>query len=186
MTQEQSSDIVKNTYVDVKITIPEKYSELSPLEKREVLRSAILTVLNRQGQTTGISKSELKSRVDPSGNVNYDTFGKALEHLITTQQIYLDAAPGGRDPILYPNGRMAHPKLHKMIDTLLSKYVIRAYDNRFGKTITITQYAKTFSGEERATGGIRVDWQDLDEFIRMLQAESKALKEKQGIGEDGL
>ena len=52
MTQEQSSDIVKNTYVDVKITIPKKYSELSPLEKREVLMSAILTILNHQGQTT--------------------------------------------------------------------------------------------------------------------------------------
>lgn len=184
MTQEQSSKVLQNTYLEQRETIPDKYSELSSFDKRGVLRSAILNVLNRQGFTTGISRSELKSRVDPLGTVNYDTFGKALDYLLTTQQIYLDAAPGSRDPILYPNGRMAHPKLQKMMDTLLSKYIVRAYDNRFGKTVTITQYSKTVSGEETATGGIRFDWQDLGEFIRMLDAEYKQLKERQGIGDD--
>ena len=150
--------------VSPKFSLPERYSELSPLDKREALKTAILALLKFRGTITGVSRSELKANIDPKGIVNYNTWDKALDHLTTTQQIYVDSGPGSRDPVYYPNGRMAHPMLQKMLETLLHKYTVRAYDTRFGKTITITQYSKTVSGEEIPVAGIRLDWQDLESY----------------------
>lgn len=170
--------------VSPKFSLPERYSELSPLDKREALKTAILALLKFRGIITGVSRSELKANIDPKGIVNYNTWDKALDHLTTTQQIYVDSGPGSRDPVYYPNGRMAHPMLQKMLETLLHKYTVRAYDTRFGKTITITQYSKTVSGEEIPVAGIRLDWQDLEAFISMLNDELRALGERGLIGED--
>ncbi|MHB8397233.1 MAG: hypothetical protein ACYDAZ_08505 [Thermoplasmataceae archaeon] len=164
--------------------LPERYSELSPLDRREALKTAILALLKFRGTVTGVSRSELKANIDPKGIVNYNTWDKALDHLTTTQQIYVDSGPGSRDPVYYPNGRMAHPMLQKMLETLLHKYTVRAYDTRFGKTITITQYSKTVSGEEIPVAGIRLDWQDLEPFISMLNEELRALEERGLIRED--
>lgn len=164
--------------------LPERYSDLSPLDKREALKTSILALLKFRGTVTGVSRSELKANIDPKGIVNYNTWDKSLDHLTTTQQIYVDSGPGSRDPVYYPNGRMAHPMLQKVLETLLHKYTIRAYDTRVGKTITITQYSKTVSGEEIPVAGIRLDWQDLEDFISMLIEELKALEERGLIRED--
>ncbi|HKJ96975.1 MAG TPA: hypothetical protein VJ944_04465 [Thermoplasmataceae archaeon] len=164
--------------------LPEKYSDLSPLDKREALNSSILALLKVRGTVTGVSKSELKANIDPHGIVNYNTWSKALDHLTTTQQVYVDSASGSRDPVYYPNGRMAHPKLQKMFDTLLHKYTVRAYDTRLGKTITITQYSKTVSGDEFPIAGIRLDWQDMRGFIAMLEEELKSLEDRGLVKEE--
>ena len=169
--------------ISLNFSLPERYSELSPLDKREALKTAILALLKFRG-ITGVSRSELKANIDPKGIVNYNTWDKALDYLSTTQQIYVDSGPGSRDPVYYPNGRMAHPMLQKMLETLLHKYTVRAYDTRFGKTITITQYSKTVSGEEIPVAGIRLDWQYLEAFISMLNDERRALGERGLIGND--
>lgn len=184
MSNIDSLDAPVEGKVSPKFSLPERYSELSPLDKREALKTAILALLKFRGTITGVSRSELKANIDPKGIVNYNTWDKALDYLTTTQQIYVDSGPGSRDPVYYPNGRMAHPMLQKMLDTLLHKYTVRAYDTRFGKTITITQYSKTVSGEEIPVAGIRLDWQDLEAFISMLNDELRALGERGLIGED--
>jgi hypothetical protein len=107
-----------------------------------------------------------------------DTFSKALDHLAITQQIYVDTAAGSKDPIYYSNGRLAHPGSQTTLDAGRYQYAIRAYDDRLaGKSVTITQYAVLPSGDRRALGGIRLDWQDLSGLIQKLQETSTSLRD---------
>jgi hypothetical protein len=180
MSKRVSDYITSEEESIMNFTLPEGYGSLPKEDRAEVLRSSIMLALNVRGTATGMSRSELKSLIDPKDTVNHYTWSNALEFLVTTQQIYYDAAPGSRDPIFYPNGRMAHPKMQKTLDTWLHKYVVRAYDGRLGKTITLTQYTKSVSGEDIPISGIRVDWQDLGGLIKLLREE---LTEMKGTGE---
>ena len=98
MSNIDSLDAPVEGKVSPKFSLPERYSELSPLDKREALKTAILALLKFRGTITGVSRSELKANIDPKGIVNYNTWDKALDYLTTTQQIYVDSGPGSRDP----------------------------------------------------------------------------------------
>ena len=59
--------------------------------------------------------------------------------------------------------------------------MVRAYDDRLaGKSVTITQYAIFPSGDRRALGGIRLDWQDLKGLIERLDTTLTSLRENVG------
>lgn len=152
--------------------LPEDYAQLPPLEQVSELRLAILAYLREHGSA---AKSAIAKEI---GVRRLDTFTKALDHLSITQQIYVDVAAGSRDPIYYSNGRLAHHTGQSTLDCGRYRYVIRAYDDRLaGKTATITQYAVLPSGDQRALGGIRLDWQDLTGLVAMLQETAKSLSE---------
>ncbi len=150
--------------------LPERYAQLPPLEQVKELRSAIRSYLQAHGSAAKsvIYRDILARRTD--------TFNRALEYLATTQQIYVDTAAGSRDPIYYSNGRLAHQGSQTTLDCGRYSYVIRAYDDRLaGKSVTITQYAVLPSGDTRALGGLRLDWQDLDGLIDRLSQTAASL-----------
>lgn len=147
-------------------SLPEKYSGLPNSEKAVVIRHAVLSLLKAKGAA---SKSVISREI---GVASLDTVQKALNYLVTTQQIYFDPAGGSKDPVYYPNGRLAHPRAQRMLDGIGRKYVIRAYDDyRNGVSITVTEYSNTTFGESEALGGIRIDLRDLKKFISELEEE---------------
>lgn len=151
-------------------TLPEKYAELPSREQSAVLRSSILLYLREHGSA---ARSVMLKDVAPP---RADTFYKALDHLATTQQIYLDSTSGSRDPTYRSNGRLAHPSGQRTIDCIRYHYVIRSYDDRWaGKAVTITQYAVLPSGDKNVVGGIRVDREDLPELVRGIKETYEAL-----------
>jgi hypothetical protein len=152
--------------------LPEGYAQLPPLEQVKELRSAIRSYLETHGSAAKsvIYRDILARRTD--------TFNRALEYLATTQQIYVDSAAGSRDPIYYSNGRLAHQGSQTTLDCGRYSYVIRAYDDRLaGKSVTITQYAVLPSGDTKALGGLRLDWQDLDGLIERLKQTAASLSD---------
>ena len=156
--------------------LPEDYTQLPPLEQVQELRSAILAYLQAHGSA---AKSLIAKEI---GVRRPDTFTKALDYLATTQQIYVDWAAGSRDPIYYSNGRLAHPSSQTSLNCGRYEYVVRAYDDRLaGKAVTVTQYALLPSGDRRALGGIRLDWQDLEGLIKRLQTTFVSLRENEGM-----
>lgn len=155
--------------------LPEDYAQLPPLEQVAELRGAILAYLGAHGSA---AKSIIAKEI---GVRRPDTYTRALDYLATTQQVYVDAAAGSRDPIYYSNGRLAHPSSQTSLNCGRYEYVVRAYDDRLaGKTVTVTQYALLPSGDRRALGGIRLDWQDLDGLIGSLTATLESLRENVG------
>jgi hypothetical protein len=156
--------------------LPEDYAQLPPLEQVAELRSAIIAYLQAHGSA---AKSIIAKEI---GVRRPDTFTRALDYLSTTQQVYVDAAAGSRDPIYYSNGRLAHPSSQTSLNCGRYEFVVRAYDDRLaGKTVTVTQYALLPSGDRRALGGIRLDWQDLDGLIEKLSTTLTSLR--QNVGE---
>jgi len=153
-------------------TLPEGYTQLPPLEQVKELRSAIRSYLENHGSAAkSVIYRDILAR-------RSDTFNRALEYLATTQQIYVDSAAGSRDPIYYSNGRLAHPGSQTSLDCGRYSYVIRAYDDRLaGKSVTITQYAVLPSGDTKALGGLRLDWQDLPGLIDHLKQTAASLSE---------
>jgi len=151
--------------------LPEDYIQLAPLEQVAELRACVLAYLNAHGSA---AKSVIARGI---GVRRPDTFNKALDYLATTQQLYVDSAAGSKDPIYYSNGRLAHPTGQASLDCGRYTYTIRAYDDRLaGKTLTITQYAVLPSGDRKALGGIRLDWEDLDGLVDKLKQTSRALR----------
>lgn len=154
--------------------LPEKYAKLSPKEQSVAVRAAILHYLRERGSA---AKSAIAAAVGP---VRPETIQRALDFLATTQQIYLDATSGSRDPTYHSNGRLAHASGQRVIDCIRFQYVIRSYDDRWaGKAITVTQYAVTPSGETRPLGGIRIDQEDMPELLRGIEQTIQALRQAQ-------
>lgn len=161
-----SNELSKGTW-----TLPEKYSEMQNSEKSVVLRAAILNLVKAKG---AVSRSAIAHEISIP---NADTLSKALNYLVTTQQIYFDPSGGSRDPVFYPNGRLAHPRAQRVFEGTGRRYVLRAYDDyRKGTSITITEYSLTTLGESEPLGGIRLDADILEKFIEELKAEKEALR----------
>lgn len=150
--------------------LPERYSQMNPQEQSAALRSAIVAYLETRGPA---AKSVITREIRAP---RPDTLQKALDFLATTQQIYVDAFSGSRDPTYSPNGRLAHPMAQRIVDCGLNQYVIRAYEDRLrGKYITITQYTVLPSGERKPQGGIRLDWVDIAKLIQDLSGTLEVL-----------
>lgn len=171
MTREQGSGLV----LERPWALPEDYAQLPPMEQVAELRAAILAYLQTHGSS---AKSIIAKEI---GVRRPDTFNRALDYLSTTQQVYVDSAAGSRDPIYYSNGRLAHPSSQTSLNCGRYEFVVRAYDDRLaGKTVTVTQYALLPSGDRKALGGIRLDWQDLDGLISRLSTTLESLQENVG------
>ena len=152
--------------------LPEQYSSLPAREQADALRTAVRLYLQAHGSA---AKWVIHRDLRPP---RPETLQKALDYLSTTQQIYLDATSGSRDPTYHSNGRLAHPSGQRTIDCIRFQYVIRSYDDRWaGKAVTITQHAVMPSGDRKPLGGIRVDREDVPELIRGLQDTLAALYE---------
>lgn len=155
-------------------SLPEQYSQLTPREQTDAVRASVLLYLQAHGSA---AKSVLARELD---SARPETIQRALDFLATTQQIYLDATSGSRDPTYHSNGRLAHSSGQRTVDCIRFQYAIRSYDDRWaGKAITITQYAVMPSGDKRPLGGIRIDQEDVHELVKELNATIIALHEAQ-------
>src|SRR2546426_145042 len=114
--------------------LPGRYAEMNPREQAAVLRDAVLAYVEHNGPA---ARSVVQRSIGAPRN---DTVQKAIEVLMRTQKVYVDMSLGSRDPIIYPNGRLAHPVGQRVVECFRRRYVIRAYDDRLaGKTVTITE-----------------------------------------------
>lgn len=145
--------------------LPTRYSDLPPRDQQEILRAAVQQYLRAHGKA---ARSAIADAIDAPRN---ETLYKALDYLATTQQIYVDATAGSKDPTYYSNGKLAHDKAQAVVEAGLSQFVIRAWDDRLaGKTLTITQYTLSPTQEPKPVSGIRIDWEDAEELIAGLQS----------------
>ena len=156
--------------------LPTKYNEMSPIEQQATLRSAILNFLD--AVQVGATLQEIKVALQAP---NEATLRKQLQYLSSTQQIYYD--PIGRDPAYYRNGRLAHPTLQENFRASpRTAYSIRTYSDALtGRYISITEYAESALGEQKAKGGIRIDVADLAEFITILNKISHRIEKDPAI-----
>lgn len=144
-------------------TLPDKFSEMSPIEKAKTIRSSILRFLNNVGPATKtVIKKEIQAKND-------EAVKRALDYLVNTRHIYSETY-GSRDTIYFPNGRLAHPLLQGNVKCGRVDYAIRTYIDRItGRNLTVTEYGVSPSGEKEAKGGIRIDLVDLDVLISELK-----------------
>ena len=145
-------------------SLPEKYSEMTPDEKANVLRACSLRFLRQNGPSTVV---QIQKAI---GAPTAQSLKKALDYLAFTSAIYKESW-GGRDNIYYPNGKLAHPLMQGIVKCgSYKEYITRTYFDRLtGKNLTITEYTVTPSGRREAKGGIRIDLVDLDKLINELQ-----------------
>jgi hypothetical protein len=154
--------------------LPERYPRLTSREQATAIRASILLYLQAHGSA---AKSVLIRELHVA---RPETVQKALDFLSTTQQVYLDATSGSRDPTYHSNGRLAHASGQRTVDCIRFQYVIRSYDDRWaGKAITVTQYAVMPSGDKKPLGGIRVDQEDVPELMKGLEETVAALRASQ-------
>lgn len=147
---------------------------MTPKEQTSTLRASILLYLQAHGSA---AKSVLTREMHAA---RPETIQRALDFLSTTQQVYLDATSGSRDPTYHSNGRLAHASGQRTIDCIRFQYVIRSYDDRWaGKAITVTQFAVMPSGDKKPLGGIRIDQEDVPELLKGLEETVTALREAQ-------
>ena len=159
--------------------LPENYMEMDVAEKQMTMRSSILAYLSDVG------RAKIDDIFKAIGAPNRTSVLNNLQKLVATQQIYSDNSK--RDPWYYRNGRLAHPLLQSNLRFLLKEYVIRTYDDqRYGKSLTITEYDITPLEEIIPKAGIRIDLANLDHLIRELSEINRKIKEDPSIVEGKL
>jgi len=144
--------------------LPQKYTDMTPKEQAQILRSSALRFLRQNGPST------VRQIQKAIGAPSATTLKKAMDHLAFTSMIYKESW-GGRDEIYFPNGKLAHPLLQGIVKCgSYREYNLRTYFDRLtGKNLTITEYTVTPSGRREAKGGIRVDIVDMDRLINELK-----------------
>lgn len=159
--------------------LPETYMNMDAVEKQMTMRSSILTYLSSVGS------AKIDDIIKAIGAPNRTSVLTNLQRLVATQQIYSDNSK--RDPRYYRNGKLAHPMLQSNLRLLQKEYVIRTYDDqRYGKSLTITEYDITPLEETLPKAGIRIDLANLDLLVRELSKICKKIKEDPSIVEGKL
>lgn len=160
-------------------SLPENYLDMDVTEKQMSLRASILAYLSSVGS------AKLDDITKAIGAPNKTSVLSSLQKLVATQQIYSDNSK--RNPKYFRNGRLAHPLLQSNLRLLQKEYVIRTYDDqRYGKSLTITEYDITPLDETIPKAGIRIDLVNLDLLLSELSKISKKIKEDPTIVESGL
>lgn len=131
--------------------------------KSQTLKAYALRFLKQNGPST---TTQIQKALNAP---NIESLRKALDVLAFTSSIYKESW-GGREPIYYPNGRLAHSLAQGMVKCgSYKEYGIRTYIDRLtGKHLTITEYSVSPSGRRESKGGIRIDLIDLDRLIMEL------------------
>ena len=143
------------------------------------IRASILAYLSSVGSA---KLDDITKAIDAP---NKTSVLSSLQKLVATQQIYSDNSK--RNPKYFRNGRLAHPLLQSNLRLLQKEYVIRTYDDqRYGKSLTITEYDITPLEETIPKSGIRIDLVNLDLLLSELSKISKKIKEDPTIVESGL
>ncbi len=152
-------------------TLPSGYLRMTSREQAGVLRACILRFLKHNPPA---SKSIIVREI---GAPNRESVQKALDYLSQTKQIY-SMSFGGRDSLYAGNGKLGHPLLQGRLVCGGKEYHLRTYEDRIsGKNLVITEYHVGHDRQKRATGGIRMDFVDMDSFLGELQRILEMAKE---------
>ncbi len=137
----------------------ENLERLGPEAKLEIVRGFVLRYV--RDHTDGVPAQEVAEALQ----ISHQTAKKHLDYLVATRQLYAKTY-SPRNSVYFPNGRLAHPYLTRLIDTGKQQFRLSLLENTRGSYIYVQEIQRTPNVGQSVVGGVLIRREDIDKVLQ--------------------